>query len=475
MFDRDFYPTPIEVIQQMLSTSEINEKIILEPSAGSGNIVDYLKENGAKEVIACELNDKLRLIVEDKCRIIANDFLTVTPDMVSHIDMIVMNPPFSCEEDHILHAYEIAPQGCEIISLCNSSVMRGWNVKKEKIKELVELYGSDEYLGNVFSSAERKTDVSVSVIRLYKPKTGEREFEDYFFDDAEDEHEQQGNGIITYDFVRDCVNRYTQAVKMFDTVMDSANHINSLVSVFDKYCIKFGATLRNGDVCTNIKRESFKKELQKKAWRYVFDNMKVEKYLTASVIDDLNNAIERQKEIPFTMRNIYKMVHALFATHEQRLKKSLVETFDKICSYSSENSTAGEKWKTNSHYKIRKRFIVPNICEVGYKDNVRLSYYGENKIEDLIKGLCLITGRNYDEQISLYDFVNEFNHCIQWGKWIPIGHFIYKENEKPRYVEGFLRVRFYKKGTAHFEFINDRDLDLFNLEVAKIKGWQLFK
>ena len=286
MFDRDFYPTPIEVIQQMLSTSEINEKIILEPSAGSGNIVDYLKENGAKEVIACELNDKLRLIVEDKCRIIANDFLTVTPDMVSHIDMIVMNPPFSCEEDHILHAYEIAPQGCEIISLCNSSVMRGWNVKKEKIKELVELYGSDEYLGNVFSSAERKTDVSVSVIRLYKPKTGEREFEDYFFDDAEDEHEQQGNGIITYDFVRDCVNRYTQAVKMFDTVMDSANHINSLVSVFDKYCIKFGATLRNGDVCTNIKRESFKKELQKKAWRYVFDNMKVEKYLTASVIDD---------------------------------------------------------------------------------------------------------------------------------------------------------------------------------------------
>ena len=136
MFDRDFYPTPIEVIQQMLSTSEINEKIILEPSAGSGNIVDYLKENGAKEVIACELNDKLRLIVEDKCRIIANDFLTVTPDMVSHIDMIVMNPPFSCEEDHILHAYEIAPQGCEIISLCNSSVMRGWNVKKEKIKEL---------------------------------------------------------------------------------------------------------------------------------------------------------------------------------------------------------------------------------------------------------------------------------------------------------------------------------------------------
>ena len=164
IFEKDFYPTPEEVIAQMLVMSDIANKVILEPSAGSGNIVSYLQYNGAQEVIACEMNSKLRSIVEKKCVVIADDFLTVTSDMVSHIDMIVMNPPFSREEDHILHAYEIAPQGCEIISLCNSSMLdRTYyrNEKREKIKELIELYGDKEPLGCVFSSAERKTDVNV--------------------------------------------------------------------------------------------------------------------------------------------------------------------------------------------------------------------------------------------------------------------------------------------------------------------------
>ena len=36
----DFYPTPIEVIGQMMMGEEILGKTILEPSAGKGNIVD---------------------------------------------------------------------------------------------------------------------------------------------------------------------------------------------------------------------------------------------------------------------------------------------------------------------------------------------------------------------------------------------------------------------------------------------------
>ena len=117
IFDRDFYPTPESVIGQMLQGHDVAGKIILEPSAGSGNIVEYLQKNFAKEVIACEINEKLRCIVESKCRVIASNFLEVTREEVSHIDMIVMNPPFSDARRHILHAFEVAPDGCEIISL----------------------------------------------------------------------------------------------------------------------------------------------------------------------------------------------------------------------------------------------------------------------------------------------------------------------------------------------------------------------
>ena len=42
-YNSDFYPTPEEVIAQMMMGEDIVGKTILEPSAGSGNIVDWLK------------------------------------------------------------------------------------------------------------------------------------------------------------------------------------------------------------------------------------------------------------------------------------------------------------------------------------------------------------------------------------------------------------------------------------------------
>ena len=39
---------------------------------------------------------------------------------------------------------------------------------------------------------------------------------------------------------------------------------------------------------------------------------------------------------------------------------------------------------------------------------------------------------------------------------------------------GFFRIRGYKKGTMHFEFLDEDVWNKFNYEVARIKGWQLF-
>ena len=82
----DFYPTPKEVIEQMMMGENIVGKTVLEPSAGKGDIVDWLKENGAVRVIACEKDPNIRKLLNGKCEIIANDFLTVTSEQVSHID-----------------------------------------------------------------------------------------------------------------------------------------------------------------------------------------------------------------------------------------------------------------------------------------------------------------------------------------------------------------------------------------------------
>ena len=74
IFDRDFYPTPAAVIERMLMGVEIFDKFVLEPSAGSGNIVDALNAQGVREVYACEINDRLRKTLSGKCTIIGKDF-----------------------------------------------------------------------------------------------------------------------------------------------------------------------------------------------------------------------------------------------------------------------------------------------------------------------------------------------------------------------------------------------------------------
>lgn len=461
MFGIDFYPTPKEVIEQMLIDADVQGKYVLEPSAGSGNIVDALNERGAAQVLACEIDERLRKILHGKCDIIGDDFLKVTSEQVSHIDLIVMNPPFSAADKHILHAYEIAPEGCHIIALCNETSYKYRDtINYGKIKELVAKYGFDEYFGECFKTAERTTNVKVSCLHIWKPRTGENEFADCFKLTAEEENTIAG--VMQYNFVRDIVNRYVGAVKLFDEVMGKANEINGLTSIISHNNIQFGAFEDGsyGKRGSEITRDYFKKELQKSAWHTIFSKMNMEKYVTKKVKEDINRYVERQQHIPFTMHNVFRMLEIIVGTNEHRMKQTLVEAFDTICSFSADNKTSGEKWKTNSGYMVTKRFIVPNSIETHWSswrsEKPSISSYRASNINDITKALCYICGTNYDNIGSIDMFM--YDNRIEWGQW---------------HEWGFFKFRCYKKGTMHFEFLDEKVWEKFNLEVAKIKGWEL--
>ena len=485
----DFYPTPDEVIVKMMMGEDFVGKTILEPSAGKGNIVDWLKTNGAREVIACE-NDPYNLkLLRGKCQIIANDFLTVTSDMVSHIDMIVMNPPFSRGAEHILHAFEIAPPGCTVIALCNDSNLEksSWNKTNAKLLETVNLYGRSEFLGDVFKTAERRTNVHVSLVKLYKEGAGEDEFAGYFFDQY-DTDIAGGNteGLMQYNFVRDIVNRYVSAVKLFDNVMKASKEINEMADFYDYRTerdektgelkqvkqtygylpVKFGAIVSRDESSssgTAITHQEYKKALQKHYWHIIFRKMNMEKYATKQLREQINKFVEQQSQVPFTMGNIYKVADMVIQTNGQRMQKALCEAFDMICSLSAENSTAGEKWKTNANYMVNKKFIVGWMCS-GYKWDQEKPYLSlaiggyKEKLDDVHKALCYITGTNYEDTETLDRAV--YNQKPLWGEW---------------FTWGFFRCKGYKKGTMHFEFLDEDVWFKFNYEVSKTKGWNLPK
>lgn len=474
LFNRDFYPTPVEVIETMTGMTDIAGKVCLEPSFGSGNIVKFLVERGAKEVLGCEINDTLRRSITD-CNVIGSDFLQVQSEDICHVQLIVMNPPFSKQEDHILHAWNIAPSGCEIITLCNASMLVEYRAtqKQREIISIIEDNGYSENLGDVFSqNAERRTDCEIAMIRIVKPGANKMEFDGYFTDEP-DEPEMQGNGIIPYNVVREAVQRYIAAVSRFDAAMTANDEINNLTKEFGFDSIKFGA-FKHNDTYEAVTKTQFKKALQKRAWRWIFDKFNMERYVTTSVLETVNKAVEMQSNMPFTMRNVYRMIEMIVGTHSDRMQQVVLDAFDIICKYSEDNVTYfGKKWKTNSAHMVNKRFIVPYCCSYDTRwpsATVRTSYGSNvNKMDDVVKALCFLTGTPYEQEVrdangnmhtvrkrSLDYFVREMN--MSWGQW---------------YAWTFFYIKGYKKGTMHFEFQDEEVWYKFNQAVAKVRGWEL--
>jgi hypothetical protein len=496
IFDKDFYPTPPEVIETMLASETIAGKVILEPSAGSGNIVSWLQHNGAAEVIACEKDEDFAKLLANKCRLLANDFFTVKAEHVSHIDAIYMNPPFSSDSRHILHAWNIAPDGCRIVSLCKSkSASDRFYGTWSELNTIINEYGNMVELGECFSNAERKTDVEVAMITLIKPGGNyETEFDGFFLE--EDPAEQQANAIMPYNFIRDIVNRYVGAVKIYDEQLTSALKLNEMLGSFYGHNLAFQCT-QNG---IPKLRNEFKKELQKSAWRFVFNKMDLTRNTTQGLSESINKFVEQNQQIPFTMRNIYRMLDIVFATTEQRMDKALLEVFERATKHYSENRFNLEGWKTNSQYLLNEKFILPNLCgtDKWHKGSHIQASYGSyfGLVEDMVKALCYISGDNWKQFGSLQDHirypyklhfdgqVKYFRDDIHYGgalegkkKLEDEGKKVILEHSEPLYGQlftwAYFEIRAYKKGTMHFRF-KDRDLwARFNQRIAKLLGYPL--
>lgn len=513
MFNKDFYPTPVAVIDEMMEGYTVRGRVVYDPQAGKGDILKWAINNGAADVIASETDPQLREILKPIAPLIGDDFLKVESHQVSHVDFIIMNPPFSDEERHILHAFEICPPGCQVISLCNSGTIRNtYTQNRRRLEQIINQFGSSQNLGAVFArEAERRTGVEVSVIRISKPaEDGSRDNEFSGFYLEEDPEEQQGaaNGIMKYNEVRDVVNRYVAAVKTYDQMLAIGQQMDSVLSGFYGHSLAFTCTQDGAPMLRN----RFKKALQKAGWEYIFEKLNMEKYATRGLKEDINKFVEERKDLPFTMRNIYRMLYIVVATKDQRMDKAAKEVFEKLTSLAEDNKMGLPGFKTNSHYLIPRKFIVPFMC---YQDSFYKQYHPNDikirggyldYILDLQKVLCHITGTQHEDLLrfsEVVDYQYRFRNAVT-GKYIqskswkgamitndPDEALRYLEalkadgvpaemiNYRPKYGElfewNFFKCRAFKKGTMHFEFKDESTWELFNKNIARILGYPLFE
>jgi len=122
-----FYPTPITIVEMMLSRLAPLERDqrVLEPSAGRGDIADRLRAY-VDQVTVVEPHPQLAELLTGKgYGLFAGSFETFDPSQ--SFDRIAMNPPFAGgrDMDHVQRAFGMLAPGGVLVALMNDGVAPG--------------------------------------------------------------------------------------------------------------------------------------------------------------------------------------------------------------------------------------------------------------------------------------------------------------------------------------------------------------
>jgi protein-L-isoaspartate O-methyltransferase len=131
-----YFPTPKPVIADMVALADLQTgHVVLEPSAGSGRIAEYILALGIDLTVhLVECNYSLReLLTLKKLNLVGQDFMEYTPTVL--YDRIIMNPPFEKLADyhHISRAFGFLKPGGRIVSVCGNGPR-----SQEKIRPLAD-------------------------------------------------------------------------------------------------------------------------------------------------------------------------------------------------------------------------------------------------------------------------------------------------------------------------------------------------
>ena len=519
----EFYPTPPELIAKMLLKIDLTlVDTVLEPSAGKGDIVkfcemanDYINdgwrykyvegnttEEKEKYIIshdvvdsirkgkspnhyhrglkieAIEINSNLVSILKDSINdescVIQGDFLEF--DGEKHYDLIIMNPPFSNGDEHLLKAISIAEKtGSQIVCLLNAETIRNpfANRRKELLKQLAKYNAEYEYVTDAFaagSGAERTTDVDVVIVSLTVPspfKSCSRIWEELEEKEEEIEMPDAPSEMIAAD------DELKAAVKLYRRELEAGKRLITeylalkpyLSSHFEDKDTPSYMKGSNLYLCTGNDHESldwnkYVYSVRYKYWYELLHKPSFMQNLTSNIRDEYFSSIREFANKDFSLKNIYDVKMDILRRTAKGIEDKIVSLFEKL---SYEHSMGCEKnihyfngWKSNSAFIINNKVVVPYIhCWEVYIKKFRYNYNIYGFLDDIEKCLDFLDGGEtvYHSTISI-----KLN--------------FYEEIQETRKLDfKYFTVDVYKKGTIHIKFKDAELLKRLNIYGCQHKGW----
>lgn len=466
LMNKNFYPTPSNVIIKMTSGIKFDNDIckprILEPSAGKGDILDYLEKSQYYYKLFCiEKDPELAHILRDKgYNFLDDDFLTYTPDCT--FDAIIMNPPFDNGVKHFLKAWEISSNTHIRCLLPEETLLNPYTEERKLLKKIIEDNdGTIERLGDCFKHAERKTNVDVVLISIYKKEKSEQNFDFNKHFDQEKVYnldDLEGNAVANTDVFGNLELRYNKVRESIKKMIELKNEVqyygqdlidHNVFSLFTNDSFSCDAELFN-NICDKVREQS---------WSSIFSNTKMGNVVTTKTRKKIDTLQSQQGHMAFTAKNMEKLYSDLFQNMGSIMHDCVVESFDLLTKYYKENRCHVEGWVTNERFFVNKKFILPYSIDTSWLkyqwDYAHIHYSRSNDLVDIEKAICFITGKQVENINSIAQMFQD--HTVtEFGKW---------------YDSEFFEFKCFKKGTMHFKFKDEKLWNKFNVAACKGKNW----
>ena len=499
MFHEEFFPTPLSLIQKLISPYRLTSDdlgyrsgykldpdwTILEPTAGKGDICDYLagyckdsygrRKNDARIRVIEQSFELQQILMGKGYPVIGHDFLRYQADQ--HFDLVIMNPPFSNGDLHLLHAWEVVGNGGRVACILNAETIRNPHTKRRRdLLDLIEAHGSVEFVGQAFANAERKTGVDTCIVRLQKPKAEGDPLEFRF--DAVDQTEGDMDcgmdspttgGLAHIDRLGTIINQYERTKAAFVNFIRAMNELRFYgEGLADRYSSEgrndsVGSSIHrmavdayaNGGASTS-KCNEFRDRLNSSCWKLVMSKLNLDGIMTSGLQQAFAQNIEKTGHLPLTKENISAVVGAIIGNTQETMKQAVVAVFDIFTRYHSENRIPNQEgWKTNKSWRCTKKVILPHWVERAWSGGMCIRYNRARDYQDIDKACCWLMGKSYGEILTIEKAMEA-------------------DMNGPRLMKGeseFFKFRYFLKGTVHLTFKDQDLLDKFNRIANETKNW----
>jgi 16S rRNA G966 N2-methylase RsmD len=168
-----YFPTPPDIVAQMLDyAGDLDGLDVLEPSAGSGAILDAIRERfpGAK-LTACERHSTLRDILKAKgYDLAADDF--VWSAFPANFDRVIMNPPFENGQDmqHVCLAHSWLKPGGRLVSIMSPGPFFRSDSKSQAFRQWFDSLDGEKYELPAGAFKSSGTGVATVLVVINKPE-----------------------------------------------------------------------------------------------------------------------------------------------------------------------------------------------------------------------------------------------------------------------------------------------------------------